>query len=85
MGCSTQRHFQNYHRVLNRAVWSGRRASFLLLLRMLLAKFAPSGPLVLGLDATIKRRWGAIAVDRATTDCLYQRTYAQHPDPLRAI
>ena len=58
MGLSTQRNFQNYHRVLNRAVWSGRHAS-LILLRMLLATFAPHGPLVLGLDDTIERRWGA--------------------------
>jgi DDE superfamily endonuclease len=58
MGLSTQRHFQNYHRVLNRAVWSSRHASFILL-RLLLATFAPSGPLVLGLDDTIERRWGA--------------------------
>ena len=58
MGLSAQRHFQNYHRVLNRAVWSGRHAGFILL-RMLLATFAPSGPLVLGLDDTIERRWGA--------------------------
>jgi hypothetical protein len=58
MGLSTQRHFQNYHRALNRAVWSGRHAGFILL-RMLLATFAPSGPLVLGLDDTIERRWGA--------------------------
>ena len=58
MGLSTQRHFQNYHRALNRAVWSGRHAGFILL-RMLLATFAPGGPLVLGLDDTIERRWGA--------------------------
>jgi DDE superfamily endonuclease len=58
MGLSTQRHFQNYHRVLNRAVWSARHASFILL-RILLATFAPRGPLVMGLDDTIERRWGA--------------------------
>src|ERR1700692_1218516 len=57
MGLSTERHFQTYHRVLNRAVWSSRHASFILL-RMLLATFASSGPLVLGLDDTIERRWG---------------------------
>src|ERR1700676_1062749 len=47
MGLSTERHFQTYHRVLNRAVWSSRHASFILL-RILLATFASSGPLVLG-------------------------------------
>jgi hypothetical protein len=57
MGLSDERHFQNYHRALNRAVWSCHRAS-LILLRMLLATFAPSGPLVIGLDDIIERRWG---------------------------
>ena len=58
MGLTDEHHFQNYHRALNRAVWSCRHAG-LILLRMLLAAFVPSGPLVLGLDDTIERRWGA--------------------------
>jgi hypothetical protein len=57
MGWSEERHFQNYHRVLNRAFWSCRQAS-LILVRMLLDTFVPSGTLVLGLDDTIERRWG---------------------------
>ena len=55
MGLSDELHFQKYHRVLNRAVWSCRHAG-LILLRMLLATFVPSGPMVLGLDDTIERR-----------------------------
>jgi hypothetical protein len=58
MGLSDEHHFQNYHRALNRAVWNCRHAG-LILLRMLLTTFVPSGPLVLGLDDTIERRWGA--------------------------
>src|SRR5436305_7478333 len=58
IGLSDEAHFQNYHRALNRAVWNCRHAG-LILLRMLLATFVPSGPLVLGLDDTIERRWGA--------------------------
>jgi len=58
MGLSDEHHFQNYHRALNRAVWNCRHAGFILL-RMLLTTFVPSGPLVLGLDDTIERRWGA--------------------------
>ena len=58
MGLSQGVHFQNYHRVLNRAVWSSRRTSRLLLL-LLVCRFAPSGPLVLGLDDTLERRRGA--------------------------
>ena len=51
MGLGQARHFQNYHRVLNRAVWSSRQASRLLLV-LLVQTFAPFGPLVLGLDDT---------------------------------
>jgi hypothetical protein len=58
MGLSHSRHFQNYHRVLNRALWSSRHASRLLLL-LLVQVLAPSGPLVLGLDDTLERRRGA--------------------------
>jgi hypothetical protein len=49
--------FQNYHRVLNRARWSSRAASQILL-GLLLRTFAPSGPILVGLDDTIERRWG---------------------------
>ena len=58
MGMSTEQHFQNYHRFLNRAVWSSREASRILL-RLLIATFSPSGTIVLGLDDTLERRRGA--------------------------
>jgi DDE superfamily endonuclease len=58
VGLRHVRTFQAYHRVLNRAVWSSRAASRILL-RVLLATFAPEGPLVLGIDETIERRRGA--------------------------
>lgn len=57
IGKSRDAHFQNYHRVLNRATWSALAASHILLL-MLVAAFAPAGALVLGLDETIERRRG---------------------------
>jgi hypothetical protein len=50
--------FTNYHRVLNRNRWSGRAAAERLL-HLLLAAFAPDGPVVVGIDETIERRWGA--------------------------
>ena len=56
-GLMRERHFVNYHRVLNRAAWSPRLASRLLL-RLLIETFAPNGPVVLGLDDTIERRRG---------------------------
>jgi hypothetical protein len=57
MGLSDEVHFQNYHRVLSRAVWSSLAASRILLL-LLIDTFAPEGVLVLGLDDTIERRRG---------------------------
>ena len=58
MGLSQERHFQTYHRVLNRATWSSLAASRILL-QLLVRAFAPEGALVFGLDDTIERRWGA--------------------------
>ena len=43
--------------MLNRAVWCPREASRVLL-GLLLAAFAPTGPVVLGIDDTIERRRG---------------------------
>lgn len=57
MDLDQEQHFQNYHRVLNRAVWSSRKASAMLL-NQLVRVFAPSGVVVLGIDDTIERRWG---------------------------
>lgn len=57
MGLSKEKHFQNYHRVLNRAVWSSCAVSRVLL-QMLVEVFAPQGPLLMGLDDTIERRRG---------------------------
>jgi len=56
-GLARDRHFVNYHRVLNRAAWSARAASDLLL-SLLIEAFAPDGPVVLGVDDTIERRRG---------------------------
>src|SRR3954454_2184869 len=57
VGLGSEKHFQNYHRVLNRARWSGRAASQILL-GLLLRAFSPCGPILVGLDDTIERRWG---------------------------
>ena len=57
MGKSQDAHFQTYHRVLNRAVWSGLAAAQILL-GLLISAFARRGPIVLGLDDTIERRRG---------------------------
>src|SRR5437660_11967393 len=57
LGLRTVAHFQNYHRVLNRAQWSPRLGARLLF-EELIDAFGSGGPLVFGLDETIERRWG---------------------------
>ncbi len=44
MGLSSEKHFQNFHQVLNRANWSSREASRVLL-GILVTMFANFGPL----------------------------------------
>lgn len=59
MGLSQERQYQNFHRVLNRARWSSRAVSHVLL-RLLVAAFVPAdGPVVVGIDDHIERRRGA--------------------------
>ena len=71
MGLSQERQFQNYHRVLNRAVWSNHAVSRVLL-RLLVAFFVPNGEsLVFGIDDHIERRRGAkIAARRIYRDAV---------------
>src|SRR3712207_2690307 len=56
-GLCRGRRFVNYHRVLNRAAWSGRAAARVLL-DLLLEAFVPMGPVLLGLDDHIEHRRG---------------------------
>jgi len=58
VGLSAERHFQTYHRVLNRAAWSSWALSRVLL-GLLIQTFAAAGPVIVGLDDTIERRRGA--------------------------
>ena len=57
MGLSQEVHFQNYHRGLNRAVWSTRALSAVLM-GLLVNIFLRTGPVVIGMDETIERRRG---------------------------
>ena len=51
--------FCTFHRILNRAAWSSRAVAGRLLI-LLIKTFVPAGaPVVIGLDDTIERRWGA--------------------------
>jgi hypothetical protein len=56
-GLSRERRFTNYHRVLSRVSWDARTAARLLL-SLLIVAFAPTGPVVLGIDDTVERRRG---------------------------
>jgi hypothetical protein len=49
--------FAKYHHILNRARWSPR-ALARILLTLIVAHLVPDGPIVIGLDDTIERRWG---------------------------
>jgi DDE superfamily endonuclease len=58
MGLAAERRFTNDHRVLNRATWSGRQASRILL-GLLITILVPAGAtIVLGADDTVERRSG---------------------------
>jgi len=57
MGLGATKDFARYHYVLNHARWSSRAVARKLL-AMIARNFAPAGPLVIGLDDTIERRWG---------------------------
>ena len=58
MGFATERHFTNYHRVLNRATWSARQASRILLGLLITCFVPPGATMVLGADDTVERRSG---------------------------
>jgi DDE superfamily endonuclease len=57
MGLDQHERFHRYHRVLSRASWSSREARCILL-GLLVKVFVPQGPLILGIDETLERRWG---------------------------
>ena len=58
MGLSGERQFQNYHRVLNRARWSGLEVSRILLGLLVSAFVLPGAPLMVVADETLERRRG---------------------------
>src|SRR3954463_5602815 len=71
-GHTRDRHFVYVHRVLSRAAWCPRTGSRILL-GLLIAAFAPRGPVIMALDDTIERRRGK----RITAKGIYR-------DPVRS-
>jgi hypothetical protein len=57
-GLAAERHFTNYHRVLNRATWSARQGSRILLGVLITLLVPPGATIVLGADDTVERRSG---------------------------
>ena len=57
MGLGTHAGFARYHHVLSRARWSSRAVAGKLL-TMIVDVFLPKGPVIVGMDDTIERRWG---------------------------
>src|SRR5258708_2239885 len=64
MGLSEERHFDKYHRVLNRDHWSGLRLSRILVVLLVGTFVAVGVPVLIGVDETIERRWGPKIVQR---------------------
>ncbi len=58
MGLADEPGFRRYHEVLSRASWDGRAVARRLLLYMI-ERLLPDGEVVIGVDDTIERRWGA--------------------------
>jgi DDE superfamily endonuclease len=58
MGLAWEYRFTNYHRALNRAVWSALQASKILLGVLVLLLVPPGAAIVLGADDTVERRSG---------------------------
>ena len=65
LGRDSDPRFCTFHRILNRAQWSSREVAGQLF-SLLVKTFVPRGaPVVIGLDDTIERRWGAKISGRA--------------------
>jgi hypothetical protein len=58
MGLAGERRFTNYHRVLNRAIWSARQGSGIRLSLLIALLVPPGATIVLGADDTVERRSG---------------------------
>nr|WP_255614878.1 transposase [Polymorphobacter sp. PAMC 29334] len=58
--------FASYHQILSRARWCPRAVAKHIL-AMVIGHLVPDGPIVVGLDDTIERRWGARSAPGAFT------------------
>ena len=56
-GSAQMANFASYHQILSRARWSSRAVARRLL-GIVVERLVPDGPVVIGMDDTIERRWG---------------------------
>jgi hypothetical protein len=56
-GRAAANNFSSYHQILNRARWAPHAVARRLLV-MIIDRLVPEGPVVIGMDDTIERRWG---------------------------
>src|SRR5262249_41119379 len=81
MGLARDRHFTNYHRVLNRDAWSCLAAGQVLL-GLILAVLPRDAPLVLAADDTIERRNGRAIRAKG---CSRDRVRSSKKPPIRCF
>ena len=70
MGLDQAPGFAVYHRILSTGRWSSRAGAHRLLL-LLVAAFVPEGPVVVGIDDAIERRWGRRSAHAASIAIRY--------------
>ena len=78
MGLADEPGFRRYHEVLSRARWDARAVARRLLL-YIIDRLLPDGEVVIGIDDTIERRWGATISARG----IYRDPVRSSQGPLR--
>jgi hypothetical protein len=63
VGLKAEKNFHKYHRVLSLVEWSALEAARIVL-KLLLGCFLPAGPVIVGIDETLERRWGRMIAQR---------------------
>jgi hypothetical protein len=84
MGLAARPGFARYHEVLSRERWNGRAVARKLLVQVL-DVYLPAGDVVIGIDGTIERRWGARIKARGIYEIRCARRTATSSRPAVAV